>query len=52
MSQAKYRGIAYDTKIPKEEYIRWYSLTHAPSRPQNTYRGVKYRPCRNGEVAK
>lgn len=52
MSQAKYRGVSYDTKILKEEYIKWYSYTHAPSRPQNTYRGIKYRPCRNELVAK
>lgn len=52
MSQAVYRGCSYDTDDVKKEYVSWYNQTHAPSRPQNTYRGVDYRPCRNAEVAK
>jgi hypothetical protein len=52
MSVATYRGIKYNTEMPKEEYRKWYSQTHAPSHPSNTYRGVAYRPCNNQEVAK
>lgn len=52
MTVAVYRGVKYNTETPKEDYQKWYSLTHAPSRPLNTYRGIKYRPCRNQEVAK
>jgi hypothetical protein len=51
MSQATYRGCQYNTDTPKEEYRQWYSKTHAPAHPQNTYRGVAYRPCKNQEVA-
>ena len=47
MSQATYRGCKYNTDIPKKEYQHWYSETHAPAHPQNTYRGVAYRPCNN-----
>ena len=47
MSQATYRGRKYNTDAPKKEYQHWYSETHAPSHPQNTYRGVAYRPCNN-----
>ena len=51
MSQATYRGCQYNTDTPKEEYRQWYSKTHAPAHPQNTYRGVAYRPGKNQEVA-
>jgi len=44
---ATYRGVKYNTHIPKLEYRKWYSETHAPSHPSNTYRGVAYRPCNN-----
>jgi len=50
MSQATYRGCQYNTDLPKQEYQKWYSETHAPAHPNNTYRGVSYRPCRNGEM--
>jgi len=52
MSQVVYRGVAYDTETPKQEYQHWYSETHAPAHPANTYRGVAYRPCHNSEVTK
>lgn len=52
MSQATYRGVKYNTDAPKEEYRKWYSMTHAPSHPQNVYRGTAYRPCKNSEIAK
>ena len=52
MSQATYRGVKYNTETPKQEYQHWYSQTHAPAQPANTYRGVAYRPCHNSEVAK
>jgi hypothetical protein len=52
MTQATYRGCKYNTDIPKQEYKNWYSQTHSPNHPQNTYRGVAYRPCNNSEVAK
>lgn len=52
MTIATYRGCKYDTDSVKEEYLQWYSKTHAPSRQKNTYRGVQYRPCRNQEIAK
>lgn len=52
MAIAIYRGVNYCTEKQKEEYQKWYSQTHAPSRPQNTYRGIKYRPCRNEEIGK
>lgn len=50
MSQATYRGCQYNTDTPKEEYRQWYSRTHAPAHPSNTYRGVAYRPCHNEEI--
>jgi hypothetical protein len=52
MSRAVYRGVSYDTDSAKQEYVAWYQQTHSPAHPQNTYRGVDYRPCRNAEVAK
>lgn len=52
MSQATYRGCKYNTESPKKEYQKWYSETHSPLHPQNTYRGVAYRPCNNSEVSK
>jgi len=52
MSQATYRGCKYNTDTPKQEYQKWYSETHAPAHPANTYRGVAYRPCHNEGVAK
>ena len=52
MSIATYRGCKYNTDIPKQEYQKWYSETHAPAHPNNVYRGTPYRPCKNSEVAK
>lgn len=52
MAKATYRGCQYDTDTKKEEYRKWYSQTHAPSQTKNVYRGLKYRPCNNEEVAK
>jgi hypothetical protein len=48
--QVTYRGVPYDTETPKQEYQSWYKDTHTVDR-WNTYRGVKYRPCKNQEVA-
>jgi len=44
---ATYRGCKYDTDTVYLEYRKWYSETHAPSHPQNKYRGLSYRPCNN-----
>ena len=52
MSKVVYRGCQYDTDDAKKEYETWYLKTHAPAHPQNTYRGVAYRPCKNMEVQK
>lgn len=52
MSIAVYRGVKYDTDIPKKEYLEWYKETHSTSHPDNTYRGIKYSPSHNEEVAK
>jgi len=52
MSIATYRGCKYNTETPKEEYRKWYSMTHAPAHPNNVYRGTEYRPCKNEEVSK
>ena len=52
MSKVVYRGCSYDTEDAKKEYETWYLKTHAPAHPQNTYRGVAYRPCKNMEVQK
>ena len=49
MSQVTYRGCQYDTEDAKKEYVSWYTQTHAPAHPQNTYRGVAYRPCNNNK---
>ena len=50
MSKVVYRGCQYDTEDAKKEYETWYLKTHAPAHPQNKYRGVAYRPCKNMEV--
>lgn len=52
MSIAVYRGIKYNTDIPKEEYQKWYQETHSSNSKNNTYRGISYAPSQNVEVAK
>jgi hypothetical protein len=52
MSIAVYRGVEYDTDIPKQEYEKWYQETHSKNSKENTYRGIHYAPSLNAEVAK
>lgn len=42
MSIATYRGIKYDTQIPKEESEAWIDLVQMKNHDQFTYRGLKY----------
>lgn len=51
MSIAVYRGVKYDTDIPKQEYEKWYQQTHSVNTHDNTYRGISYAPSKNKEVA-
>ena len=41
MSIATYRGIKYDTRIPKEESEAWIDLVQLKNH-KFTYRGLKY----------
>ncbi|MGA1710380.1 MAG: hypothetical protein ACO4CS_03845 [bacterium] len=45
MSIATYRGIAYDTAKPKEEYKAWWNKIHHNASLHLTYRGQDYRPA-------
>jgi len=52
MSIAVYRGVKYNTDIPKKEYEKWYFQTHSVNHQDNTYRGIHYAPSKNKEAAK
>ena len=51
MTIAVYRGVKYDTNIPKKEYEKWYQETHSVNTHDNIYRGISYAPSKNKEVA-
>jgi len=44
MSIATYRGVKYDTDIPKEEYVKWWNKVHHDASRHLVYRGLDYRP--------
>lgn len=42
MSIATYRGVKYDTQIPKKESEAWINLVQMRNHDKFTYRGLKY----------
>jgi len=44
MSTATYRGVKYDTQLPKEEYQAWLKLVQAQVGGPLIYRGHDYKP--------
>ena len=45
MSIATYRGVKYDTDVPKKEYEEWWNKIHHDASRHLHYRGQDYRPC-------
>jgi hypothetical protein len=45
MSIATYRGVKYDTKAPKQEYVQWWNEIYDDSSRRLTYRGTDYSPA-------
>jgi len=44
MSIATYRGVKYDTNLPKQEYMEWLELVQSQAGGHLIYRGHDYRP--------
>lgn len=44
MSIATYRGVKYDTQMPKEEYQAWLELVQSQVGGALIYRGHDYKP--------
>lgn len=44
MSIATYRGVKYDTNLPKQEYMAWLELVQAQAGGHLIYRGHDYKP--------
>ena len=42
---ATYRGIKYNTDVPKTEYINWWNTIHHDASKKLIYRGQVYRPA-------
>jgi len=43
MTIATYRGVKYDTKAPKEEYVAWLDMVQAQAGGHLIYRGHDYK---------
>ena len=46
---ATYRGVKYDTAIPKQAYQAWWNLIHHDASKHLMYRGVDYRPVQTSQ---
>jgi hypothetical protein len=44
MSIATYRGVKYDTNLPKQEYMAWLELVQSQAGGHLIYRGHDYKP--------
>ena len=46
MSIVTYRGVSYDTEMPKDQSVSWHRLVDSKD---HVYRGKHYRPSENKE---